>query len=31
MEYVLPGFRVVAIAVIFQAFVGLFTKITKQK
>lgn len=30
MKYVLPGFRVVAVAVILQAFVGLFKKITKE-
>lgn len=30
MKYVLPGFRVVAVAVILQAFVGLFRKITKE-
>ncbi len=30
LKYVLPGFRVVAVAVILQAFVGLFKKITTQ-
>lgn len=30
LKYVLPGFRIVAVAVILQAFVGLFKKITNQ-
>lgn len=30
LKYILPGFRVVAVAVILQAFVGLFKKITTQ-
>lgn len=30
LDYVLPGFRVVAIALILQAFVGLFKKVTNQ-
>jgi chromate transport protein ChrA len=31
LKYILPGFRVVAVAVILQAFVGLFKKITNQR
>ena len=31
MKYVLPGFRVVAVAVILQAFVGLFKKVMNQR
>lgn len=30
LKYILPGFRVVAIAVILQAFIGLFKKIANQ-